>query len=110
VKIIGIEGMTGRDLAEQLARGARFVTFHYVISVVVLTFRRPSNIYLIRPGERAFVRGLRYSLLTLLVGWWALPFGVLFSLMALVNNCRGGQNVTDEVVRLLNRLASGETK
>ncbi len=46
-------------------RGARFVSFEYCISTIVLTFRESSDVFLIRPGESAVVKGIRYVLLTL---------------------------------------------
>ena len=50
-KIIGIEGMTPEQLNFELQRGARFVMFQYAISVIVMSFRRASDVYFIRAGE-----------------------------------------------------------
>ncbi len=67
-KIRGIEGMKGGELDFEIQRGAKFVLFQYCISVVVLTFRRPSDIYFLRQGENAVVKGLPFTLLSLVAG------------------------------------------
>jgi hypothetical protein len=70
-KIRGIEGMKYGELDFEIQRGAKFVLFQYCISVVVLTFRRPSDIYFLRQGENAALKGLPFALLSLVAGWWA---------------------------------------
>jgi len=44
-KIRGIEEMKHGELEFELRRGAKFIIFQYCISVIILTFRRPSDIY-----------------------------------------------------------------
>ncbi len=61
-KIRGIEGMKHGELDFEIQRGAKFVLFQYCISLVVLTFRRPSDIYFLRRGENAAVKGLPLEL------------------------------------------------
>ena len=47
MKIIGAEGLDPQTIRDEVARGARFVIYHYCVSIVVMTFKRPSNIYFI---------------------------------------------------------------
>src|SRR5438874_10895214 len=47
---------------------AKFVLFQYCISIVILTFRRPSDIYFLRQGENSVVKGLPFTLLSLVGG------------------------------------------
>lgn len=72
----------------------RYVVFSYCISIIILTFKRESEVVAIEPGESAFVKGLPYTLLTLAFGWWGFPFGPIFSVMALFTNLTGGKDVT----------------
>ncbi len=72
----------------------RYVTFSYCISLVVITFKRDSDVIAIQPGESAFVKGLPYTLLTLALGWWGFPFGPIFSIWALYTNLTGGKEVS----------------
>src|SRR5258706_4716075 len=51
-KIRGIEGMKYGELDFEIQRGAKFVLFQYCISVVVLTLRRPADIYFLRQAEK----------------------------------------------------------
>lgn len=39
------------------------------------------------------------SLSTFLFGWWALPFGPLRTIRALLWNARGGKDVTESIIR-----------
>jgi hypothetical protein len=97
MRVRGIERLTPAEVAAELRSGARFVFFEYCISLVFVTLRRPSSVVLLRPGERGLARGLPYTLLTLLLGWWGLPWGVIYTPLAVFTNLRGGRDVTGEV-------------
>ena len=96
MNINGIEGMTGEDLASQLELGGRIVLYEYCISIVIMTFRRPSDIYFIRAGEGSVARGLGFTLLTLFLGWWGIPWGPIYTIGVLITNLSGGKDVTAE--------------
>ena len=68
-KIKGIEGMTDDHIRFEVQSGAKFVIFEYCISAVIITFRRNSEIYFIKPGESAVAKRLPYTLLSLVAGW-----------------------------------------
>ncbi len=97
MKIHGIEGMTGDQINFELQRGGRFVIFQYAISILVLSFRRPSSVYFIRAGEGTISKSIGFTLLTLLADWWGIPFGPIFTVQALLTNCRGGKDVTRQI-------------
>jgi hypothetical protein len=109
MKINGIEGLTATQIKSEIERGAKFVTFHYCISIVVLSFKRVSEIYFIRAGESGARKGSKYTLLALLFGWWGVPFGIFWTIQALIYNLGGGNNVTKEVVAFLD-LSNDESK
>lgn len=102
-KIRGTEGMSADQINFELQRGGRFVIFQYVISVVILTFKRASDVYFIRSGENPINKSITYSLLTLAAGWWGIPWGPIFTVQALVNNFGGGKDVTKNVVASFNK-------
>lgn len=108
-KIQGIEGMTQGELRQQIDLGGRFVFYKYTISAVVITFRRSSDIYLVRAGESRVVKGLGWTALTLLLGWWGIPWGPIFSIGSLWTNLRGGTDVTLQVVNSLGLNQSAAT-
>ncbi|HEX8835555.1 MAG TPA: hypothetical protein VF748_01350 [Candidatus Acidoferrum sp.] len=97
-KIRGIEGMKNGELEFEIQRGGKFVLFQYCISIIVITFRRPSDIYFLRPGETAVTKGLPFTLLSLVAGWWGIPWGPIYTIQSVYNNSRGGKDVTQAVV------------
>lgn len=98
VKIRGIEGMRPGEVDFEIQRGARFVFFQYCVSIVVLTFRRASDIYFLRQGESAVTKGLPFTLLSLVAGWWGIPWGPIYTIQSVYNNSRGGKDVTESVL------------
>jgi hypothetical protein len=105
-KIRGIEGMKHGELDFELQRGAKFVLFQYCISLVVITFRRSSEIYFLRQGENAVVKGLPFTLLSLVAGWWGIPWGPIYTIQSVYNNSLGGKDVTQAVVNSLRAQAA----
>lgn len=108
MKIKGMEGLTVGQLNEELERGGKFVIYQFAFSIVIMTFKRSSNIYFIKEGESAFAKGAKYSLLTFLLGWWGIPWGPIYSIGSIFTNCRGGKDVTDSVLESLNAAAEQE--
>jgi hypothetical protein len=98
MKINGVEGMSTEQLGFEVQRGGKFVFYYYCVSLLVVTFRRPSPIYFIRSGESATGKGLPWILLTVLLGWWGIPCGPIRSIQSLVVNLKGGKDVTAEIM------------
>lgn len=98
-KIIGLDGIqTQGQLQQEIASGGRFVIYQYCISILIMTFKRGSNIYLVHAGEDRVLKGLGFSLLSFLLGWWGIPWGPIYTVQALWNNFQGGKDVTTEVL------------
>ena len=105
MKIKNLEGLTTDQINRELEQGAKFVIFQYTISIIVMTFRRSSDIYFIKAGENATIKGLGYTFLTFLVGWWGIPWGPIYSIGSIANNLSGGKNITNEVLASVNQVA-----
>lgn len=101
MKIVGIEQMSSEELTFELQRGGKFVMYYYCVSLLVVTFRRGSNIHFIRAGESSVSKGLMWTLLTLVMGWWGIPWGPIYTFQSLAVNLRGGKDVTAETVNAL---------
>lgn len=101
-QIIGIEGMTPAELNQELERGGKFVIYQYCISILIMTFKRPSDIYFIKSGESGLTKGLGFTLISLLLGWWGIPWGPIYTIGSLFTNLTGGKDVTGAVVESLN--------
>jgi hypothetical protein len=97
MRIVGIDKRTLVELEHDLAAGGRFVLYESCISLIVITLRRPSPVRFLRPGELGIVRGLPYTVISLLLGWWGLPWGVIYTPLALLTNLSGGRDVTAAV-------------
>lgn len=103
MQIIGIEGLTVQDLNQAIRQGGKFVVFPYCISVILLTFKHSSDIYFVHVGENPIGKSLAYTLMSLLLGWWGIPWGPIYTLEALFVNLTGGRDVTQEVLAAINR-------
>ena len=105
-RILNVEGLTVDQVNEQLALGAKFVVFEYCLSAVLFTIKRASDVYFIRPGESTRKYSQSHTLLTCFMGWWGIPFGPIYSIMALVTNSNGGIDVTQDVLNYFNQQPS----
>src|SRR5260221_13919762 len=101
MKIVGIEGLTADQLRFEVEHGARFVLFQYCISVLLMTFKRPSDIYFIRADDSKLPRILGFSAISLFLGWWGIPWGPIYTVGSIATNLRGGKDVTKEVLASL---------
>jgi hypothetical protein len=97
MRIDGIDNLTPAALEAELAEGGRFVHYEYCISLLVLSLRCPTGIRYLRPGEIGLLRGLPYALISLLLGWWGLPWGPIYTPLTIFTNLCGGHDVTDQV-------------
>ena len=94
----GIEGRSPAMLADEVRRGGRFVFYQYCFSVLVMSFRRPSPIIYIPPGQSRVTPGLLWSGISFLVGWWGFPWGFIWTPMVIYRNLVGGTDVTAEAL------------
>jgi hypothetical protein len=97
--IQGIEGMSEAEILVEVRKGGRFVIYMWCVSIIVMTFRRGTDVYFIKAGASGFRHSLPYTLLTLLLGWWGIPWGPIYSIQCLYQNLSGGKDVTDQIVR-----------
>jgi len=71
------------------------------ISILFLTLRRPTGVFLLGPNELGLRRGFGYSLISLFLGWWGIPWGIIYTPLTIITNFSGGKDVTPEVRALL---------
>ncbi|WP_157217038.1 hypothetical protein [Flavisphingomonas formosensis] len=100
-KIVGIDGMTVDALNAELERGGRFVHYQYCISILVMSFKRSSNIYFLRADEKHWQTATLFSVISLLLGWWGIPWGPIWTVGTTISNLSGGRDVTPEVLQHL---------
>lgn len=88
----------GTELEQQVLAGGRFVLYQYCVSILVMTFKRPASIVFLRGDEDGAGHAFTYSLISLVAGWWGFPWGPIWTITTLVNNLRGGTDVTQAVL------------
>ena len=93
-------GQSFAEIRMAVNAGGRLVVYHYCVSVILLSFKRNSAIRLIPAGTNRVVGGLRYSLVSLVLGWWGIPWGPFWTVQTIIGNLRGGTDVTDEILAL----------
>jgi len=70
------------------------VVFACCVSCGILTWVHWSRPYRISSRTQGLLRGFPFSVATLLLGWWGLPWGILLSPRAIWTNCTGGVEVS----------------
>ncbi len=99
--IKGIEGLSVGDVHQHVQQGGKFVTYGYAMSFLIVSLKRTSAVYFVKPGESAVAKGLPYTLLSFFLGWWGFPWGLIYTPMVLIQNLGGGTDVTSEVMQVL---------
>jgi hypothetical protein len=90
-------GQNREDVLRSMERGAIVVRYPYVISAVLVSFALESRAVLIeRPAQR-YTGTIPYLLLTLVFGWWGVPWGPIFTAKAVWCLMRGGEEITDSI-------------
>ena len=87
-------------LVEAVQAGHRFYLVPYVISAVVITFRRNmGQVHEVSDGKWPVLPIAGATLLTSLLGWWGFPWGVAFSFATLIRLWNGGKDVTKDLLQ-----------
>lgn len=103
MEIKNIDGLSPDQLRGMVAQGGKFVMYKYCISIVVMTFNRPSNIYFIKPGKSGVVPGLGFLATNLFLGWWGIPWGPIYTIGNISRILMGGKDITTEVMANINQ-------
>jgi hypothetical protein len=78
----------------------RASAFTYALSALVITLRRPGprGVFC---GSCRRKEGIKWSLLTGVVGWWGFPWGPVFSVQSIFRNLKGGLQDKDLNAKIL---------
>lgn len=107
MNVKGINGMTIPQIQDEVACGAKFVQFPFCISLIVVSFRFSSAVYLVKNEESSFVKALPFMMISLLFGWWGIPFGPFYTFSSLVTTVGGGKDITEQMMATLHRHTRG---
>jgi predicted PurR-regulated permease PerM len=73
-----------------ISSGTEVTQFYACVSFLILTTKIPSRFF-IRGSHNTAGIGLIYSLVTLVFGWWGVPWGPIYTIQSLYKNMRGGE-------------------
>lgn len=82
----------------EIEEGGRFVRFHYAYSLIYITIWGYSDVHYLAPGKGTLLKSLPYTLMTMLFGWWGIPWGPIYTLKTIYVNMSGGLDETEEIL------------
>lgn len=93
------DGIKKQELEALIAKGAKFVSYQYIISVpIFFPIKRFSKLYFIPPNTKPSSYSFQYNLFSVILGLWGLPMGPPFIIKTLMLNLRGGIDFTEDVL------------
>jgi len=98
MEIKNIEGLRVSQIRDMVQQGGKFVVFPYTVSFILMTLKRSSDIYFIKADENTFKYSYGYVFLNLIIGWWGLPWGPIYTIGAAYHHIVGGKDLTLEVM------------
>ena len=78
--------------AQRISLNTELVRHHLVFSALIVSFRMQTR-WTIKGKESRQWHALACCLYTLVYGWWGFPFGIYWTLVALVKNLKGSTSV-----------------
>ncbi|MFA4936211.1 MAG: hypothetical protein WC568_10295 [Candidatus Methanoperedens sp.] len=92
---------TARYNGKHITLTTEVTQFQACFSFLILTTKSPSRFF-IRGQDNLIAIGLVYTLVTLVFGWWGLPWGPIYTLETLYRNIVGGhkQNIGDMLAKI----------
>lgn len=106
MSIKGLDGLSDERINFELQKGAKFIVYEYCISILIMTFKRPSQLHFIKADESRFAAGIVYAVISLFFGWWGIPWGPIYTIASLITNLSGGKDVTAEVLASANKAVA----
>lgn len=64
----------------------------------MVSFKRSCDVHFVRAGEGTFGKAAPWCLASLLLGWWCIPWGPIWTIGTVVKNLAGGTDVTAQLV------------
>ena len=92
---------TEKEFIAQLEAGKRFVVYHSAISIIVYSFRHSTRVHVTENRKLTIIKGLPWTLLTFLLGWWSIPSRPIFTVQCLYWNLQGGSDVSSNILEYI---------
>jgi hypothetical protein len=87
-----------RQLKEE---GGLVIAYSFVVSLGFITFNYPVfKKFENRPSSlRRSLQGFKWALMSFTLGWWGIPWGIIYTPISILVNLAGGHDVTDEFIQ-----------
>ncbi|MXV50933.1 hypothetical protein GS399_08095 [Pedobacter sp. HMF7647] len=102
MSIKGLASLSAVEIHNEIKRGAKFIVYQYTISLLFITLKKNTDIYFVRSYENRAARGLIWTFISFVCGWWCFPEGPSHTLTAITNNLNGGIDVTENILSAVN--------
>ncbi len=77
--------------------GERFVIYNYTLSALIYTTTRPTKVHVARNLRTAILKGIPYTLISMIFGWWHI-MGPIATIVSVIGNSLGGTDVSEEIL------------
>lgn len=85
------------DYERVIREGGRFMYYPYCLSGVIYSSISFTDVYLVRTRKERILKAIWYGMISILFGWWAIPWGPIYTFQCLFVIFQGGYDVTGEV-------------
>lgn len=99
--VIGVAGLDSQEIKQRVNNGWRFLRFEETRSFLIVSQRRYSDIYFVAPTESHMRYAKKHIVITALLGWWGIPWGLIGTPVSILRNLNGGKDMTQEVLAQL---------
>ncbi len=84
---------------DEVMAGRRFVTYPYVVSLLVMSFNRNmGGVRVVSRDQWPMLPLFSATFITTFFGWWGFPWGIIWSPLSLFHLWRGGRDSTLDVL------------
>lgn len=98
IKLANHNNYTFDEVISAKTNGGAFITYQWLIPIpVFFPIRRLSKVYFIPNGMKKSKYAKKFNIITLLIGWWGVPWGPFAVYKTIGLNNSGGIDVTDDV-------------
>ncbi|CAL2102538.1 conserved protein of unknown function [Tenacibaculum sp. 190130A14a] len=97
-RLKNIEGYNVDEIKNKASNKThKFITYQYSISLIVGNIHVCSPVYFLKSNE-VKKHTLRYNFISILFGWWSIPYGPSNTITSIKTNSNGGIDVTNDVI------------
>ena len=97
------ENLSDSEIRTLVNQGGKFVMYKYCISILIASFNNPTDIYFIKPNESSIKPAIGFLFTNLILGWWGIPWGPIYTIGNIASILGGGKNVTYQVMDHINQ-------